>query len=69
MNDAHANMEKGLIHVPEGRRVFAALTVTENLELGVYQKRQQNQDGAKNRHGFRHVPPLSGASQANGGIR
>lgn len=26
----------GLSHVPEGRRVFAALTVRENLELGAY---------------------------------
>lgn len=26
----------GLIHVPEGRRVFANLTVKENLEMGAY---------------------------------
>jgi branched-chain amino acid transport system ATP-binding protein len=26
----------GLIHVPEGRQVFAGLTVAENLELGTY---------------------------------
>jgi branched-chain amino acid transport system ATP-binding protein len=26
----------GLIHVPEGRQVFAGLTVAENLELGAY---------------------------------
>lgn len=37
--DAHAIVEKGLIHVPEGRRVFAALTVTENLELGAFTKK------------------------------
>lgn len=37
--DAYAIVEKGLIHVPEGRRVFAALTVTENLELGAFTKK------------------------------
>jgi branched-chain amino acid transport system ATP-binding protein len=26
----------GIIHIPEGRRVFPSLTVTENLELGAY---------------------------------
>ncbi len=29
-------VEKGLIHVPEGRMIFKELTVLENLELGSY---------------------------------
>lgn len=29
-------VEKGLIHVPEGRHVFKGLTVQENLDLGAY---------------------------------
>jgi branched-chain amino acid transport system ATP-binding protein len=29
----------GIIHVPEGRRLFPALTVRENLMLGAYQRR------------------------------
>lgn len=29
-------MRYGLVHVPEGRQVFASLTVQENLELGAY---------------------------------
>jgi len=29
-------VKKGLVHVPEGRRVFANLTVRENLEMGSY---------------------------------
>src|SRR5574344_973807 len=29
-------VKKGLIQVPEGRRVFANLTVRENLEMGAY---------------------------------
>ncbi|TDT66971.1 amino acid/amide ABC transporter ATP-binding protein 2 (HAAT family) [Hypnocyclicus thermotrophus] len=31
-------VKRGLIQVPEGRRVFANLTVLENLELGAYLK-------------------------------
>jgi branched-chain amino acid transport system ATP-binding protein len=33
---AHKVMERGIVMVPEGRRVFAALTVLENLEMGAY---------------------------------
>ncbi|MCR5723631.1 MAG: ABC transporter ATP-binding protein [Treponema sp.] len=29
-------VRRGLIHVPEGRRVFSNLTVRENLEMGAY---------------------------------
>lgn len=33
---AHKRTELGIIHVPEGRRIFPSLTVRENLELGAY---------------------------------
>ncbi len=33
---AHAVAEKGLALCPEGRRVFAGMTVEENLDLGAY---------------------------------
>ena len=33
---AHEIVERGLVHVPEGRKVFKDLTVAENLELGAY---------------------------------
>ncbi|MGA2083239.1 MAG: ABC transporter ATP-binding protein [Holophaga sp.] len=33
---AHQIVEMGLVHVPEGRRIFKDLTVKENLELGSY---------------------------------
>ena len=32
-----------MAHVPEGRRVFAALTVYENLKLGAYTRRDKNE--------------------------
>src|SRR5882724_6312103 len=36
---AHAIVERGLAHVPEGRGIFANLTVDENLQLGAYLRR------------------------------
>ena len=34
-------VEKGLCLVPEGRRVFASMTVSENLEMGAYTRRNK----------------------------
>lgn len=34
----HNIVNKGICHVPEGRRIFPRLTVIENLEMGAYQK-------------------------------
>src|SRR5699024_4291613 len=36
---AHANANRGLVLVPEGRQLFADMTVQENLELGAFAKR------------------------------
>lgn len=35
---AEAVLARGLVHVPEGRRIFANLTVRENLLLGAYRR-------------------------------
>jgi branched-chain amino acid transport system ATP-binding protein len=32
----HAIVARGVVHVPEGRKIFPSLTVRENLELGSY---------------------------------
>jgi branched-chain amino acid transport system ATP-binding protein len=42
---AHEIVEKGIGQSPEGRRIFARLTVIENLEMGAY--------GRKDREGIR----------------
>jgi branched-chain amino acid transport system ATP-binding protein len=46
---SHAIVERGITMVPEGRLVFPALTVLENLQMGAYPRRaraqtQQNMD-------------------------
>jgi branched-chain amino acid transport system ATP-binding protein len=33
---AHEIVAKGIVQVPEGRRIFGRLTVTENLEMGAF---------------------------------
>ena len=37
---AHTIVELGISHVPEGRRIFPQMTVLENLEVGAYNKAQ-----------------------------
>ena len=36
---AKQTVEKGIIHVPEGRRIFPDMTVLENLKIGAYLRR------------------------------
>jgi len=38
---AHCVVEKGISHVPEGRGIFPNMTVTENLDLGAYLRRDK----------------------------
>ena len=33
---AHSLVQRGIIHVPEGRQVFPRMSVSENLDLGAY---------------------------------
>ncbi len=40
---AHKIVSMGMAHVPEGRRVFAQLTVAENLMLGAYTRKDKNE--------------------------
>jgi len=36
-------VRKGIIHVPEGRKIFPKLTVWENLEIGAYSRDDRNE--------------------------
>ena len=38
---AQAIVKQGISHVPEGRRIFANMTVEENLQLGAYLRRDR----------------------------
>ena len=41
--EPHKIVTRGMAHVPEGRHVFAQMTVTENLEMGAYFRRDKDQ--------------------------
>ena len=40
--EAHHILQLGLAHVPEGRRVFAKMTVQENLLMGAYARKDKD---------------------------
>ena len=40
---AHKIVSMGMAHVPEGRRVFANLTVMQNLKMGAYTRKDKEE--------------------------
>jgi branched-chain amino acid transport system ATP-binding protein len=42
--DAAAILARGIVHVPEGRRLFGAMSVEENLLMGAYARRASRAD-------------------------
>ena len=51
-------VKKGIIHVPEGRKIFAPLTVLENLEMGAYLQNDKSQVDCDLRGAFERFPRL-----------
>ena len=49
---------KGIVHVPEGRRVFSSFTVLENLKTGAYLTRSRKETEAELEEQFRLFPRL-----------
>jgi len=54
----HEIVVKGVVQVPEGRRVFGRLTVTENLEMGAFACRDKNLISANLHRVFALFPRL-----------
>jgi branched-chain amino acid transport system ATP-binding protein len=52
-------VEKGVIHIPEGRRLFPLMTVEENLQLGAFPKRAQENKNEALKQVFSLFPVLS----------
>jgi branched-chain amino acid transport system ATP-binding protein len=57
---------RGLIHVPEGRRIFPNLTVRENLDLGSYRRARNRRDQNRER-AFTIFPRLAERRSQRGG--
>ncbi|HPH98358.1 MAG TPA: ABC transporter ATP-binding protein [Anaerolineaceae bacterium] len=49
---------KGISHVPEGRKIFAPLTVRENLEMGAYTRSDRSEIAASMERVFASFPRL-----------
>ena len=63
----HKRVEAGIVHVPQGRMIFASMTVADNLRLGSHRR------GARDRHDERRelvleiFPALAGMLGRDGG--
>lgn len=55
---AHKIVHYGLSHVPEGRRVFAQMSVQENLEMGAFISKDKGQNKLNLDRVFAHFPRL-----------
>jgi branched-chain amino acid transport system ATP-binding protein len=54
----HEIVARGVVQVPEGRRVFARLTVLENLEMGAYTSKDHRTNSANLERVFTLFPRL-----------
>jgi branched-chain amino acid transport system ATP-binding protein len=54
----HEIVAKGVVQVPEGRRVFGRLTVTENLEMGAFASTDRGRNALNLARVFRLFPRL-----------
>ena len=55
---AHKIVSMGMAHVPEGRRVFAQLSVYENLMLGAYTRKDKAEINESIEHVYERFPRL-----------
>ena len=61
--EPHKIVTMGMAHVPEGRHVFAQMTVTENLEMGAYFRRDKDQMAKDLADVLRRFPRLAERSR------
>ncbi len=55
---AHDIVEMGLIHVPEGRKIFKGMTIKENLDLGSFTLKDDAERKRRMEHVFEIFPVL-----------
>jgi branched-chain amino acid transport system ATP-binding protein len=56
---AHRIARRGIAHVPEGRQIFANMTVAENLRMGAYLTRDRREIAARRQRVLDRFPRLS----------
>ncbi|GFI47238.1 high-affinity branched-chain amino acid transport ATP-binding protein LivF [Lachnospiraceae bacterium] len=55
---AHKIVSMGMAHVPEGRRVFANLSVLQNLKMGAYTRKDKNEIEETLKNIYKRFPRL-----------
>lgn len=55
---AHKIVSMGMAHVPEGRRVFANLSVLQNLKMGAYTRKDKNEIEETLKNVYKRFPRL-----------
>ena len=56
---AHAKAARGLVLVPEGRQLFSAMSVEENLQMGAFSRRAQRNSATRLERIFTLFPRLA----------
>ncbi|MDF1516081.1 MAG: ABC transporter ATP-binding protein [Anaerolineae bacterium] len=65
--EASRIVRQGIIHVPEGRRIFSPLTVRENLEMGAFTRSDKMEVAQSMEHVFSLFPRLKERLEQTGG--
>ena len=60
-------VQKGIIQIPEGRKIFSKLTVLENLEMGAYSQKQKSEIKKDIEAMFERFPRLAERRKQFGG--
>lgn len=63
----HRRVEDGIVHVPQGRMIFASMTVADNLRLGSHRRAAQNRHDERLDLVFEIFPALAEMLSRDGG--
>ncbi len=64
----HEIVKRGLIHVPEGRRIFKGMTIQENLELGSFTLKDDADRARRMEHVYDLFPVLGERRHRDSGL-
>lgn len=67
LSETEQTVQKGMVQVPEGRKIFATLTVLENLEMGAYTVKDQAEINKSLERAFSLFPRLAERRNQLGG--
>ena len=63
----HKRVEAGIVHVPQGRMIFASMTVADNLRLGSHRSAARDRHGERLELVLEIFPALADMLQRDGG--